>query len=1094
MGIKRPVLYLTPIAPRVGKIVTQRTGLSTPGALGRPKPAVVGTGRVDGIPVYGLSKVVTTNYRGVRLSSGFTFTYPEPTSVATIDVGYLLCKDYFRRGYSLIRLEADGEVVFDAENGAIPKIEFRFYNGLQTAVDPITTQVVGAANAGAHTGDVLIFLPDYPSLTAPVITAVISNAATDVGGVVEIAWTGEAPVNLNNTNRSAYDPVDGRIYQVLTTTEIPSLTTCYLTVLDVDTETELYRVPLEDSSFYVSSSAFIMALRGTGYVVIRLANSGETTSPTRIYNASTGQIVAEWHEDADESIRWLMCEPLDDKWLLVGNDVDGSGGGGTILAVIDIAMGSFDVTRNAVALGASFFSLGRLPSGSASFFVHGGSTCTEITYNGDTWSTATAYTSVGTVTAIHYDPLTEYLVVLEEIPSGTYNVQLVTPDTGALAEAFTISTQLFPLVDNLTCDRAFPRPGFALFRSSSEKLWAIDVSNHTATLLDDIDAQTGQDARWGFYDQARLSYFMASGDTIWTKYTLPGTQPGEISLESHISDILVYLGPYTIDQIRFSGFDGLSDWGDVIDKDRTNIRNLLRSYQDPLGFVWADIGSEIYFRKTPTDGSFVVDETLIDTDLVFKKDGSILSDDESDITRVARVSLEYNSKDDNYQARTVTADAFSALYEVTRSTREEQFETSLTLSDEDGERLVNEILWNIQAKERTHRFSTYAEFAKLIPGDVISVPSGSISYTVEIAKVNIKENLVVEIEARDFQTSLSADVAAVTNSGYSGISTVTLQSQYIHMDIPLLRLSDDASGASIVQYGVVASRGQPNWGGGSLYRGDTSSAFLPMFDQAANDGFIGVCATALPDMPNAHAGDFTNSIVVQKLAGDGPTDATEAEVLLGANLAFIGKDGRWEGVGFTTAVDNGDGTFTISGFAVRGWRGTEVYASQHAAGDMFVLASPDWVQKLLHPLTDLASTKYYKAVGFGGLLTSVIAESHVVSGEAEKPYAVVNIASELAGGDTTVTFDYRSRLSAWEMFSVAPDCGEDTLSFQIDVMDAGSPNTALHTYTVATNAWTYTAAQKTTDWGSPPAEATIRIYMISAAVGRGHVAEATISL
>lgn len=43
---------------------TRRTGLSTAGALGRPKPAVVGTGRVDGIPVYGLSKVVTTKYEG----------------------------------------------------------------------------------------------------------------------------------------------------------------------------------------------------------------------------------------------------------------------------------------------------------------------------------------------------------------------------------------------------------------------------------------------------------------------------------------------------------------------------------------------------------------------------------------------------------------------------------------------------------------------------------------------------------------------------------------------------------------------------------------------------------------------------------------------------------------------------------------------------------------------------------------------------------------------------------------------------------------------------------------------------------------------
>ncbi|OWK20078.1 hypothetical protein AJ88_33100 [Mesorhizobium amorphae CCBAU 01583] len=180
---------------------------------------------------------------------------------------------------------------------------------MQTAVDPITRQVVGEANAGAHTGDVLLFLPDYPSLQAPTITAVISNAATSVGGVEEIEWIGAAPVNLNNTTRSAYDPADGRIYQVLTTTEIPSLIQCYLSVLDVDAVSELYRVPLENSDFYVTQAAFIMALRGSGHVVIRFANTGEAESPTRLYNVLTGQIVAEWREGVGEDIRWQMCQP-----------------------------------------------------------------------------------------------------------------------------------------------------------------------------------------------------------------------------------------------------------------------------------------------------------------------------------------------------------------------------------------------------------------------------------------------------------------------------------------------------------------------------------------------------------------------------------------------------------------------------------------------------------------------------------------------------------------------------------------------------------------------------------------------------------------
>ncbi|ESX86997.1 hypothetical protein X755_29530 [Mesorhizobium sp. LNJC405B00] len=458
--------------------------------------------------------------------------------MVTINVGYLLCKDYFRRGYKLIRFEADGAVMFDAENGAIPRCAFRFYNGLQTAVDPITIEVVGS-DAGAHTGDVLIFLPDFPASQAPTITAVISNAATDVGGVAVIEWTGEEPVNLNDVLINAYDPVDGRIYQVLTTDEVPSQTCLNLSVLDVDSETELYRVPLEDTALYAGNRGFILPLRGSGYVVIRVGNS-DPSSPTRIYNAATGHIVAEWREDADENINWMMSQPFEDKWLLLGSDLDSSGGGGTLMAVVDIALGTFEVTRNAVALGSTLFSLGRIANGSTSFFVQGGSTATEVAYNGETWSTAIAYTSVGIVQGIHYDPLTEYLVVLEEIPSGTHNVQLVTPDTGALADAFTISTRLFQLCFSTTGLRAFPKPGFALFTSGSgsEGLWSIDISSHTATLLDDVQAETGNDARNGLYDQARLSYFAAYGETVWKKYTLPGTTPGQISLQRHITDVL----------------------------------------------------------------------------------------------------------------------------------------------------------------------------------------------------------------------------------------------------------------------------------------------------------------------------------------------------------------------------------------------------------------------------------------------------------------------------------------------------------------------------------------------------------------------------
>lgn len=1093
-----------PTRPPSKREDARRTGLVTPIALGRPKPAVVGTGKVDGIPVYGLTKVVRTSYSYTSYADQYwdhnNAPLPEPTTAVTISVGYLLCKDYFRRGYELIRLEANGEVIFDPENGAAPKAEFRFYNGLQTTVDPITTEVVGP-DAGAHTGDVLIFLPDYPASQAPTITAVISNAATATGGTTEIEWTGTEPsIDFANTlgRGSAYDPNDGLIYQLLTSHEIPGLEAVYLAVLDINTNREIYRVPLQDTAAYAGDYQGVWALRGSDHVVVRLRVAANNDNGVhRVYNASSGTIVAEYQNSStsDEWVCWLRSGQFNGKYVLVGfNEGPFASPESTYFAEIDLADGTFTVTTDDTIELAAVVP-GPITASSISFFANAG-TGTEdvytISFDGDSWSLDEFYTSPQNVSGMRYDPLTQYLVLASYTPSPT--LRYVDGLTGTLIDSFAADyvfrTEGFGPAVGL--QRLWPRPGFALFqRLNSREIYLLDIAAKSTTLFASVpfDAEVGNNGWTGIYDQSRLAYYYAFGDDHWTEYEIPGAVPGQITLESHITDILVDLGPYTIDQIEFSGLEGLSDWGDVIDKDGTNIRTLLRSYQDPLGFVWTDIGSKIVFRKTPTDGSFAADLTVLDSDLVFKKGGSINSDDTSDITRISKVTLEYVSRDDNYQPRTVTADAFSELYEVTRSTKESQFSTSLILSDVDGERLVNELLWKIQP--RTHSFSAYGEFAKMIPGDVISIASGDVSYTVEIAKVNIKENMVVEFDARDFQTSLSADVAAVTNTGFSGTSTASVQSQYIHLDIPLLRYTDDAGGAWLVQYGVVASRGQANWGGGSLYSGDTANELSIEYDQAAHGGVIGVCVDVLANPLDPFSTTDDSTVTIRKISGDGTllVDRTEDEVLAGQNLAFVGSAGRWEGVGYKAVADNGDSTYTLSGFTVRGYRGTEVFAPLHQAGDLFVMASAEWIRPVLHSTSDLSATKFYKAVGFGQSPAAAIVGSHVLRGAAETPYAPVNLNAALASPDgIDLSWDYRSRLGAG---TNPANFGEAVLSFEIDIMDG---STVKRTLTSATGSVHYSAANITADFGSVPDFLLFRVYMMSAAVGRGYQAQRYVPL
>jgi hypothetical protein len=64
-----------------------------------------------------------------------------------------------------------------------------------------------------------------------------------------------------------------------------------------------------------------------------------------------------------------------------------------------------------------------------------------------------------------------------------------------------------------------------------------------------------------------------------------------------------------------------------------------------------------------------------------------------------------------------------------------------------------------------------------------------------------------------------------------------------------------------------------------------------------------------------------------------------------------------------------------------------------------------------------------------------------------------------------------------------------TESYEIDVMNG---STVVRTLTATTNSKQYTAAQQTTDFGSPQASITLNLYQISARVGRGYARSATL--
>jgi hypothetical protein len=67
--------------------------------------------------------------------------------------------------------------------------------------------------------------------------------------------------------------------------------------------------------------------------------------------------------------------------------------------------------------------------------------------------------------------------------------------------------------------------------------------------------------------------------------------------------------------------------------------------------------------------------------------------------------------------------------------------------------------------------------------------------------------------------------------------------------------------------------------------------------------------------------------------------------------------------------------------------------------------------------------------------------------------------------------------------------GEAAEAYEVDVMDG---STVVRTIATTTPTATYTAAEQTTDFGAPQASVTIRVHQVSAVVGRGITARATL--
>lgn len=416
---------------------------------------------------------------------------------------------------------------------------------------------------------------------------------------------------------------------------------------------------------------------------------------------------------------------------------------------------------------------------------------------------------------------------------------------------------------------------------------------------------------------------------------------------------------------------------------------------------------------------------------------------------------------------------------------EETLDLPMTLEADDLRRIAERSIYRRHVEANSAAASLPPVYGFLDPAQVVTVTADGITHRLRIQSIRgglpgALEFGFVEDQAEVFTQTLFGGSGA----GYSGPTVeVPVESVAFLFDVVNLRDGDNSPG----YYAAVGPRASNGaWRGAGLY--EDRGAGYELVESFFTPATIGVTASALAAAPG-DAWDYSSTVDVDLYGSGSLESVTEAQVLGGANACLIGV----EVLQFATATKLGgfDNRWRLSTL-LRGRRGSE-YASTAgtSSGSRFALLNAA-VVFLEKPLADRNLATNFKATTSGFALADTGATSFTWTCQNLKPLAVVEIAGSRDGGNNlTITWVRRSRIGQDTPYDTGadPPLGEDTEAYEIDIM---SGLTVLRTISASSPTASYSAANQTTDGLTPGDPVTVRIYQISAFVGRGQVATATI--
>jgi len=627
---------------------------------------------------------------------------------------------------------------------------------------------------------------------------------------------------------------------------------------------------------------------------------------------------------------------------------------------------------------------------------------------------------------------------------------------------------------------------FRVFEAPDGYIWAHVSSGacygiHPATLTIDYTSEnTGTKTALGFTEDGRLIFSSLTAGTYYIHQMepLPRISASAYAAASAVELIAGRVGLVPADLELAALTDNVRGYGIARRMSaRAALEPLLAAYRTEL------VESDDVIKAVKRAGTVV--DTVDELDLGARVYGDSPRSPlvgrrllETELPRL--LELRYPDADADYEpgvqpAKRLTGGSVDAI----------TVDLPVVLSATEARQLADVMLYDRWTGRMLYSLDLPRKYAHLEPTDVITVASDGSAYTLRIvAKTELDGLLSFECVAEDaaVHTSSLAGAALPTPSrtvDQSGPTVVRF------LDIPILRDADDGAGFYLAPAGYFAG-----WPGGELWRSvDAGVSYARTDTNFLTAAVIGSTVNALATFAGGNTFDEANTVDVQILSGT-LSSSTEALVLAGENAAYVGG----EILQFKTATLLGTNQYRLGGL-LRGRKGTEQYMTTHAAGESFVLLDAATLKRIAVDDSEIGLARTYKAPAFGQSLAVVSPEPFTLAGVGLKPLAPIQLAAGRtanAAWDVTLKWTRRTRLGGdWRDYADA-SLGETAESYEVDIYDA-SFTTLKRTLTSSSPTVTYTNAQQVTDFGSSQSTIYVKVYQLSATIGRGFAAQGTLT-